>query len=119
MCFNKNLKKQMATLQESVARLQKSIETNELTRLREIQKQHMESEKSLVNVKLKVKNIKYLKQDRQLVVTYEQPIIVLNIDDTGEPEPNKEFISINKLNLVSMDDMLRIQNELNKIKQNN
>lgn len=118
MCFNKKLKRQIETLQESVTALKKSIETNELIRLREVQKKYVESEGNLKNIPLRVKNFKYSEQDHNAVVTYEIDPIVLTFDENGDVEENKVFKSINLLNLIPLEDMIEIQKKLNKIKQN-
>lgn len=113
MCF---LKKRFKQLEDKMEGLQKLIETNELARLQKVEKEHISTVGDLQNIKFRVKSVKYSEQERTVVINYEVPPIVLNIDDSGKPELNKTFKSINLLNMVGMDDFKKIQEVLDKIK---
>lgn len=114
----KRLRLQVAELQKTVDDLQKTLEVNELKRLRGIEKRYNETMSYLSNVKLKVKAVKYSEQDQTIFITYDAPTVVLNVDDEGNIDTNRIFKSINMLDLISIDDMQMISKELNKIKQN-
>ena len=116
--LNKKERLQLAQMQKSIEELEKAIEMNELRRLRAVETKYKEMTKDLQNVKLQVKTVKYVKAEGTVTIIYEAPAVILNVEDNGEIDFNQVFYSINMLNLISGEDMIKIQKELNKVKQN-
>jgi len=116
--LNKREKLQLAQMQKSIEELEKAVELGELKRLRAIEEKYKETIKNLQNVRLQVKNVKYVQAEGTITIVYDAPIITLCVEDNGEIDFNQVFYSINMLNLISGEDMIKIQKELNKVKQN-
>lgn len=106
----------MNEIQINVDELKDIIKSQELVKLREVQKNFVETKNDLQYIKMKVKTIKYSEELRKMTISYEIEPVELFIDDLGEPMQNQKFISINKLDMISFDDMKRIKKELSKIK---
>lgn len=72
----------------------------------------------LSHIKFKVKDIKYYKDDNAVRIVYELPKIVLPLNEEGKVAKKDEFFySTNVLELISLDDMLMIQEFLNNLQQ--
>ena len=69
----------------------------------------------LSNIKLDVASVTRVPDDNGkpcIRVIYSVPYIFINFDDNGEIIENETFKSINMLNLISFDDMMKIQNAI-------
>ena len=72
----------------------------------------------LANIKFKVKDIKYYEEDEAVKITYELPKIVLYLDENGKvANKNDFFYSTNMLELISLEDMMKIQDFLRKLEK--
>lgn len=70
----------------------------------------------LANVKFKIKDISYFKEDNAVRIVYELPKIVLPLDENGKVAKKDDFFySSNVLELISLEDMLMIQEFLNNL----
>lgn len=77
-------------------------------------------EEQLKKIKIKVKNVAISIDEygnEFLNINYELPTIKLKFDDNKEVEINEEFRAINLLNLISFEDMEKIQKAIDKIKK--
>lgn len=77
-------------------------------------------EEQLKKIKIKVKNVSASIDEygnEFLNINYELPTIKLKFDDNKEVEINEEFRAINLLDLISFEDMEKIQKAIDKIKK--
>lgn len=77
-------------------------------------------EEQLKKIKIKVKNVAISIDEygnEFLNINYELPTIKLKFDNNKEVEINEEFRAINLLNLISFEDMEKIQKAIDKIKK--
>ena len=111
------LKKQIEFMQFTIDELKKTIETQELQRLRAMQKEYNQEKEALKNVRIKLKDIKeVLCEDgySRIEVKYEVPTIYLNLDGDGKVLRNETFRAINILDLLPREDTLRIAKVLDE-----
>ena len=121
MCFG--FKKKIAKLQASVDELTKIIKTRELVKLRRDSKELGELKELISHIKFKVKEVRAFEgegisdSDKDVVrIIYQLPVIGLTIDDEGNPEKNDFFYATNMLDMISIEDMKKIQKVLNEEK---
>jgi len=111
------LKKQIEFMQFTIDELKKTIETQELQRLRTMQKEYNQEKEALKNVRIKLKDIReVLCEDgySRIEVKYEVPTIYLNLDGDGKVLRNETFRAINILDLLPREDTLRIAKVLDE-----
>jgi hypothetical protein len=75
-----------------------------------------EQDEYLACIKLKVKSISQMPLENGKIgvkIIYDAPQIVLEYDDSGEVMVNSTFRAINGLDLISMEDKIRIARFLN------
>ena len=109
--MNKKLKKQIEFLTFTVEELKKTIETQELAKLRNVAKQYEVLQDALKHIHIKIKDIKeVLCEDgfSRIEVKYEVPTLYLNLDGNGKVLRNEMFRAINQLDLLSSADTKRI-----------
>ena len=74
----------------------------------------------LTHVKFKIKNTQVISNQEtgktNIVVTYELPRIVLELDENGNPNKNDFFYSTNMLDMISLEDMSKFQDALKNAK---
>lgn len=110
------LNEEIALLRHQVADLKQIIETQELIKLREENKHLREKEELISKVKFKLRDVTYLQGDEIILVKYEVPPIKIPVDDNGNVTKNDMFYSINKLMLLPLDDMKKISNLIQNVK---
>ena len=110
--------KLLLELREEVARLTALLESNEIKQLRKDSEELHKLKSLLAHVKFKIKNVQVMDNQEtnrpNIVVTYELPRVVLELDENGNPNKNDFFYSTNMLNMISLDDMSKFQNELKR-----
>ena len=114
MGFRKDIKE----IKETVDKINNSIAKDTLQKLSKLE----ELEKNLSHISFKVKNIveKYEEDgNKSLKIEYIVEPIKLVFDANGEMFFDNKFYSINMLNLISFDDMNKIQKAINKISKEN
>lgn len=117
MCFNKKIKK----LQETVDELQKTIVTQELTKLRVESKDYAHVRENLANINLSLKGMKYIDDgttnDPYIEIAYQPINVRLYIDNDGHISKNNFFIATNELNLLSQRDTEKLVKFINEVKE--
>lgn len=108
MCFIS--RKRLNKLQASIDDL-KSVEIN---RLRDESAELKELKELLENVRLGVKKVQAF-EDGSVKIIYNIPSVVIKKDADGNWEKNDFFYSVNKLELISFEDMLKISKVLDNI----
>lgn len=115
--------KKLAELQKSVDELSQIVKTRELERLRAESQKLKEIEELLSNVKFKVREVKAFEGEEVgktcIRIVYQLPTIILQMDDTGTVNKNDFFFSTNMLNMISFEDMKKIQDVIDANKKNN
>ena len=113
MITNKKLSKQIQELSDF-------IKSNEYEELKKDSAELKRVKELLSHVKFKVKDIKFFEEGEEnqptVRIIYELPVIDLTIDENGEPSKNDFFYSSNMLEMISLEDMNKIQDFLRKIK---
>lgn len=112
--------KTLLEIQENVNKLVTLLESNEVKKLRKESEELKEIKSLLSHIKFKIKNTSVTVNQEtgktNLVVTYELPRIILEIDENGKPNKNEFFYATNMLNMISLEDMSSFQKVLNSIK---
>ncbi len=113
------LKAEIATLSHELKELKEIVKTQELLRLRAENARLKEKEQLISNVRFRLKSVAYLEDENKILVKYDFPNIKIDLDNDNNPVKNDLFYSINMLQLISLDDMKRIQSVINEIKKQN
>lgn len=109
--------REIANLKHEIKELTDIVKTQELLKLREENRRLKEKESLISNVKFCLKSVGYIQEDDTLLVKYEIPNIKLGFDNDRNLIKNELFYSINKLQLISLKDMKKIQSALDEIKK--
>ena len=89
----------------------------EIKELREQVKKYEDVKELLKPIKLKVKKVLYSETSETVIIEYETPTVVLEFDN-GEQITKNDFLkSVNLLNIIGLEDQMKIQNEINKAKE--
>ena len=89
----------------------------EIKELREQVKKYEDVKELLKPIKLKVKKVLYSETSETVIIEYETPTVILEFDN-GEQITRNDFLkSVNLLNIIGLEDQMKIQNEINKAKE--
>ena len=103
-------------LLKSIQELTDFIKGEEFTKLKKDSEELQRIKELLSHIKFKIKDFSYFKEDNAVKITYELPKIVLPLDENGKVAKKDEFFySVNVLELISLEDMLMIQEFLNNL----
>lgn len=118
MITKKSLKADIDALAEEVRSLSRMVVTDEMKRLRAVEKAYKGQCDLLSQVKLSVKRVAVAEDDGDRLVVIYQPLRVeVPLDENGDPsERNPLFYAINALGLVGMDDYEAINKALKEAK---
>lgn len=109
-------KQKIIDLEKKVDKLTALLESNEIKQLRKDSDELKKTKELLSHVKFKIKETRIVEnQDNgnvSIIVTYEMPRIVLELDENGSPNKNDFFYSSNMLDMISLEDMSRFQDKL-------
>lgn len=121
MCFIP--RKKLNKIETDLAELTKIVKTQELTRLRKIKDDYNVQSELLKDIRFKVKTIKSVVNENtglpELRIAYEVPVVCLEFDEEGKPIKNNFFYASNFLELISIEDMEKIQREIEKTQKAN
>jgi len=112
------LKKTQAILEthENVKKLVDLLESNEIKQLRKDSEELKKLKSLLAHVKFKIKDVRVVDNQENgrtnVVVTYELPRVVLDLDENGKPNKNDFFYATNMLDMISLEDMSKFQSVL-------
>lgn len=109
----------IAVLQHKVEELTEIIKTQELINLRQENAYYKDREKSLSHINFKLKDVAFLEEENCILVKYEPMFAKVFIGDNGKILPNDFFIAVNKLRLLSLEDMKKISAVINNVKKGN
>jgi hypothetical protein len=112
--------KQLNSIEEQVKHLTTHLESKEIQNLRKDSAELAQIKELLSHVHFKIKETRVVDNQEtgrvSVVVSYELPRIVLDIDENGNPNKNDFFYSTNMLNMISLEDMSKFQNVLRQAK---
>ena len=112
--------KQLNSIEEQVKHLTTLLESKEIQNLRKDSAELAQIKELLSHVHFKIKETRVVDNQEtgrvSVVVSYELPRIVLDIDENGNPNKNDFFYSTNMLNMISLEDMSKFQNVLRQAK---
>ena len=121
MFFTKKQKEkyeqEIANLRHEVAELSQIIKTQELLRLRAENERLKEKETLISKVKFRLKDVAYLDEEDCVLVKYEIPYAKVYFEANGQVKKNDFFYAINRLQLLSFDDMKKIQKVIDNVKK--
>lgn len=114
-------KKLVKELQEKVDHLSSLIESEEFKKLRKDSEELKEIKKLVSCVKFKIKSVSSFENQEtnrtNIIVTYELPKVILELDEDGNPSKDDFFYASNMLNMISLEDMFKFQEFLKKTKK--
>lgn len=117
MCF---IRKRLKHLESDLSELTRIVKNREYQELKRQSEEFNTVKNLLEQVKINVKEVKtVLDQDTMedvVTVKYELPIVTVRFDENGDPLKNELFYALNTLNLISYEDMEKIQKALDKTK---
>lgn len=111
-------KKKFEELQNSVKKLTEIIENQEFKDLKRQSLELSELKQLISKIKFKVKSVEIIDDtnsfDKIVKITYQLPIVNLTIDENGVVNKDEFFYSVNSLNLIDLEDMAKIQENIDK-----
>lgn len=116
--FKKDTINKLNELELALKELSKLIETNELERLRKDSQELKQIKELLPNIHFEIDNIKTFNNEngKYVQVHYKMPIITLKMDSNGNMDYNPFFYATNFFYMISIEDMQKIQNAIEKLK---
>ena len=103
----------------NVDKLVDLLESNEIKQLKKDSEELTKIKSLLSHVKFKVKNVQVAENQNtgypSIIVTYELPRVILNLDENGVPSKDDFFYSTNMLNMISLEDMSKFQEALYRV----
>ena len=107
----------IALLTHELEDLRQIVKTQELLRLRAENERLKEKEQLISKIRFKLKTVAYLDEEQVILVKYEIPNVKVPVDEEGKVQKNDFFYAINKLQLLSMEDMKKISAVVDNIKK--
>lgn len=106
---------EIANLKHEMEELKQIIKTRELLALRAENERLREKEALISKVKIMLKDAFYLTEKNAIVVKYFIPNIEIAIDDDNKIVKNDMFYAINKLQMLPIKDMQKLQSVIDNI----
>lgn len=114
--MTRKTKREFDQIKEEIGKLVALLESNEIQQLRKDSEELKNIKSLLSHVKFKIKHMQIMENQNtgndSIVITYELPRIVLDIDENGKPSKDEFFYSTNMLNMISLEDMSKFQDFL-------
>ena len=110
------LNQELDLLKHEIAELRGIIKTQELVKLRAENEQLREKSALIDKVRFSLKDVYYDSETGSLLVKYNFPNIRVYFNEDGTVQKNPLFIAINKLRLIPLEDMKKIQNCIDQVK---
>ena len=110
-----NIKKQILN---DVQEIKKGLETLSEANQKKIAK-YEETKEQLSKIRIEISNVKTCIENNgslSLEVHYKVPVAKIRIDDEGFLDVDEMFRAINLLNLISFEDMNKVQKKLEELK---
>lgn len=108
--------KQIDNIEANLSRLTELLESGEIERLKKDSVELKKTKELLSHVRFKIKDTRVIENQQtgrvSVVVTYELPRIELVLDEDGNPNKDEFFYSTNMLDMISLEDMSKFQDQL-------
>ena len=108
---------EIARLRHEIADLTQIVKTQELIKLRAENAKLKEKEQLISKIRFKLKDVAYLEEEGIVLVKYTIPNAKVPVNDKGELLKNDFFYAVNKLQLISFEDMKKISAVVDNIKK--
>lgn len=108
---------EIAALRHQIEDLTNIVKTQELIKLRTENARLKEKEELIGKIRFRLKDVAYLKEEGFILVKYDVPFVKVPVNDDGEVQKNELFYAINKLQLLSLDDLKKISAVVDNIKR--
>ena len=113
-------KKKIESIEAQIKHLTDLLESNEIKQFKKDSEELKKTKELLSHVRFKIKETRVLENQEtggvSLVVTYELPRVVLELDENGNPNKDAFFYSTNMLDMISLEDMSKFQDQLRMAK---
>lgn len=107
----------IAELEHELNDLRQIVKTQELIRLRNENAKLKEKEQLISKIRFRLKDVAYLQEERIILVKYDIPFAKVPVNEEGNVQKNDFFYAINKLQLISLEDMKKISAVIDNIKK--
>ena len=108
--------KQLDSIEANLQNLVTLLESGEIQRLKKDSEELKKTKELLSHVRFKIKDTRVIENQQtgsvSVVVTYELPRIELTLDENGNPNKDDFFYSTNMLDMISLEDMGKFQDQL-------
>ena len=108
-------------IEADVKHLIELIEGDEMRKLRKDSVELARIKEFVSHIKFKIKSIQTVENQEtgypRIIVTYELPQVILDLDENNKPNKDKFFYASNMLDMISLEDMQKFQDVLHKIKR--
>ena len=108
--------KQLDSIEANLQNLVTLLESGEIQRLKKDSEELKKTKELLSHVRFKIKDTRVVENQQtgsvSVVVTYELPRIELTLDENGNPNKDDFFYSTNMLDMISLEDMGKFQDQL-------
>jgi len=108
--------KQLDSIEANLQNLVNLLESGEIQRLKKDSEELKKTKELLSHVRFKIKDTRVVENQQtgrvSVVVTYELPRIELVLDEDGNPNKDDFFYSTNMLDMISLEDMGKFQDQL-------
>ena len=111
------LENEIVALKHEVEDLRQIIKTQELIHLRSENARLKEKEQLISRIRFKLKSASYLEEEGIILVKYEIPNVKVRVNEQGEVQKNDFFYAVNKLQLLSLEDLKKISAVVDNIKK--
>lgn len=113
--------KLLTELNAKIDHLTALLESGEVQQWKKDSEELKKTKELVSHVKFKIKDVRIVEDTdtgkQKVVVVYELPRIVLELDENGNPNKNDFFYSSNMLDMISLEDMSYFQKALRNRKK--
>lgn len=111
-------KKAYNGLLNEIKTLKEEIEGKEFDRLKRDSEELKEKNKLIGDIRFKVRSVAEIEDqdtsEKSVKIVYQPKTVILRFDEKGNPVKDDFFYAMNVLGLISVEDMVRIQNVIDK-----
>ena len=110
------LNQEIDVLKHEISELREIVKTQELIKLRAENEQLREKSALIDKVRFSLKDVYYDTESGSMLVKYNFPSIRVYFNEDGSVQKNQLFIAINRLRLIPLEDMKKIQKCIDEVK---
>ena len=110
------LNQEIDVLKHEISELREIVKTQELIKLRAENEQLREKSALIDKIRFSLKDVYYDTESGSMLVKYNFPSIRVYFNEDGSVQKNQLFIAINRLRLIPLEDMKKIQKCIDEVK---